>query len=320
MKAATPLAGFRFLACVAGLAMVSGPALAQAAGNSSNATAPDAPPLAVCMSEDNAPLSMARKGKLSGFDVAMAEAVAQELGRPLRLVPFESELESDANFAIEVNALLSAGVCDLVSGFPLLSADLAKPVRASAKTPDFPGAKRPPERPLIPLGKLVASEAYQGMALQLVQRQDAAAANTLGELGTQKVGAVAGTLGGTLVATYNGGALVPRMVSLARNEDPWAALESGRVDALLVPTTAWDVYRKRHADALQLRAGKPLSLGVNVGWVALADKAPLMAAVNRVLSREADLQAWAQAAMLQRLPPTQPAVVSSLTLTALLAR
>ena len=276
MKTAAPLAGFRVLACVAGLAMASGPALAQAAGNTSNATVPDAPPLAVCMSEDNAPLSMARKGKLSGFDVAMAEAVAQELGRPLKLVPFESELESDANFAIEVNALLSAGVCDLVSGFPLLSADLAKPVRTSAKTPDFPGAKRPPERPLIPLGKLVA--------------------------------------------TYNGGALVPRMVSLARNEDPWAALESGRVDALLVPTTAWDVYRKRHADALQLRAGKPLSLGVNVGWVALADKAPLMAAVNRVLSREADLQAWAQAAMLQRLPPTQPAVVSSLSLTALLAR
>ena len=93
------------------------------------------PALSVCMSEDNAPLSMARKGQLSGFDVKMAEAVAQELGRSLRLVPFESELEQDANFAVEVNALLSAGVCDLVSGFPLLAADLGQPGRLKAKPP-----------------------------------------------------------------------------------------------------------------------------------------------------------------------------------------
>ncbi len=52
---------------------------------------------------------------------------------------------------------------------------------------------------------------------------------------------------------------------------------------MLMPSTAWDVYRKRDADSLQLRAGKPSSLGVNVGWVALADKAPLIDAVNRVL-------------------------------------
>jgi ABC-type amino acid transport substrate-binding protein len=284
----------------------------------SRSDAPSAPPLSVCMGEDNAPLSMARKGQLSGFDVAMAQAVAQELGRPLRLVPFESELESDANVAIEVNALLSAGVCDLVSGFPLLSGDLGAPQRASAKTPDYPGAKRPPERPLIPLGQMMASAPYQGMALQMVWRQQAQAVPTLGDVKGQTIGAVAGTLGGTLVATYRGGALVPQMVSLARNEDPWAALESGRVDAMLVPTTAWDVYRQRHADALTLRAGEPMSLGVNLGWVARADSGPLLAAVNCVVAREDDLQRWAQTATLQRLKPTQPAVVSSLTLTALL--
>lgn len=298
---------------VGGLACACAPVFAQSAGG-----APQAAALSVCMSEDNAPLSMARKGRLSGFDVTMAEAVAQALGRPLRLVPFESELESDANFAIEVNALLSAGVCDLVSGFPLLRGDLGKPLRAHAKTPDFPGAKRPPERPLIPLGTLVASAPYQGMALQMVQRLEVPAANSLAELQGQKIGAVAGTLGGTLVATFHGGALVPHMVSLAQNEDPWAALESGRVDALLVPTTAWDVYRQRHGDALKLKAGEPLSLGVNLGWVGLAQNAALMEAVNRVVAREADVQQWAQASGLQRLKPTLPAVVGSLTLTALL--
>jgi ABC-type amino acid transport substrate-binding protein len=276
-------------------------------------------PLTVCMSEDNAPLSMARKGTLSGFDVAMAEAVALELGRPLKLIPFETELEKDANPIHEVNALLSAGICDLVSGYPLLAADLGAPSRGSAKTPDYPGAKRQRERPMVTLGTLVASAPYQGMALQLVQRADAPPANTLGDLKAQKIGAIAGTLEGSLIATYKGGALVDRMVSLSQIDDPWKALEAGQVDAMLMPSTAWDVYRKRQAESLRMRAGEPLSLGVNLGWVALSGQGELIEAVNRVITREADLQAWAQAAAMQRLKPTLPAVVSSLTLTAVMA-
>lgn len=286
---------------------------------SSLAQATDPAPLSVCMSEDNAPLSMGRKGKLSGFDVQMAEAVARELGRPLRLVPFESELEQDANFPIEVNALLSAGVCDLVSGFPLLAADLGQPGRLKAKPPDYPGAKRPRDRADVLLGKLVASRPYQGMALQLVQRLDVPAANGLGELRGQKVGAVAGTLEGTLIATYQGGALVPGMVSMGKLDDRWAALESGKVDAMLMPSTAWDVYRQRVSDApLRLRAGSPISLGINIGWVALAGQPELIEAVNLVAGREAQLQQWAQDTGLQRLMPTEPAVVRELSLTALL--
>jgi ABC-type amino acid transport substrate-binding protein len=296
--------------CGAVLAGGLGPGLALAA---------DPATLSVCMSEDNAPLSVGRKGQLSGFDVRMAEAVAQELGRSLRLVPFESELEQDANFPIEVNALLSAGVCDLVSGFPLLAADLGQPGRLKAKPPDYPGAKRPRDRADVLLGEVVASRPYQGMALQLVQRLDVPAAASLGELRGQKVGAVAGTLEGTLIATFQGGALVPGMVSMGKLDDRWAALESGQVDAMLMPSTAWDDYRKRAAGApLRLRAGAPISLGINLGWVALAGKPGLIEAVNRVAAREVQLQQWAKDAGLQRLPPTEPAVVRELTLSALM--
>lgn len=286
---------------------------------SSLAQATDQATLSVCMSEDNAPLSLGRKGQLSGFDVQMAEAVAEELGRPLRLVPFESELEQDANFPIEVNALLSAGVCDLVSGFPLLAADLGQPGRLKAKPPDYPGAKRPRDRADVLLGEVVASRPYQGMALQLVQRLDVPVAEGLGELRGQKVGAVAGTLEGTLIATFQGGALVPGMVSMGKLDDRWAALESGQVDAMLMPSTAWDVYRRRAAEVpLRLRAGSPIRLGINLGWVALAGRPELIEAVNRVAAREAQLQQWAQDAGLQRLPPTEPAVARELTLSALL--
>lgn len=302
--------GFRRTACALALVGWVGAAVAQSA---------EPVPLSVCMGEDNAPLSVGRKGQLSGFDVQMAEAVAKELGRPLRLVPFESELEQDANFPIEVNALLSAGVCDLVSGFPLLAADLGQPGRLKAKPPDYPGAKRPRERADVVLGNLVASQPYQGMALQLVQRVDVPAADGLGDLRGQKVGAVAGTLEGTLIATYKGGALLPNMVSMGKLDDRWAALESGQIDVILVPSTSWDVYRKRAINSpMQLRAGTPKSLGINLGWVALAGQPELIEAVNRVTERETQLQQWAQDTGLQRLKPTAPAVASELSLAAVL--
>ena len=60
------------------------------------ASAQSAPPLTVCMAEDNPPFSMARKGQVTGFDVKLAEAVARELGRELQLMPFEPELEKEA--------------------------------------------------------------------------------------------------------------------------------------------------------------------------------------------------------------------------------
>ena len=118
-------------------------------------------PLTVCVSQDNPPQSQVRAGQASGFDIRLARAVAEASGRELKVLPFETEFEKESTLAHEVNALLSSGLCDLVSGFPLLSADLGPASRPSARTPDHPGAKRKRERPFVPLGELVASNAYQ---------------------------------------------------------------------------------------------------------------------------------------------------------------
>jgi ABC-type amino acid transport substrate-binding protein len=273
-------------------------------------------PLTVCMVEDNPPFSQARKGQVTGFDVKIAEAVARELGRGLKLLPFEPELEKEAMLTHEVNALLSAGLCDLASGFPLLTSDLGAPTRERFKAPDHPGAKPPRERPFVPLGTLVASQPYQGTALVIVQRAGTPQAASLGALAGQKVGAVAGTLEGTLVAMYRGGALTPGMVSMGQRDDVWAALASGRVDALLVPTAAFDAHRLRQP-ASGLQAGPARPLGINLGWVALSGQAQLLDAVNRVLQRSVangDLQRWAQDSGLLWQAPTLPAVTGSLSL------
>jgi len=277
---------------------------------------PAAAPLTVCMVEDNPPFSLARKDQVTGFDVQLAEAVARELGRELKVLPFEPELEKEAMLTHEVNALLSAGLCDLASGFPLLASDLGPPSRERFKTPDYPGAKRARERPFEVLGTLVASQPYQGTALTLVQRAGGAPAKTLGDLVGRKVGAVAGTLEGTLVAMYRGGALTPGMVSMGQRDDIWAALESGRVDAMLVPTAAFDAHRLRQP-ASRLQAGPARPLGINLGWVALSNQAALLDAVNRVMQRSSasgELQRWAQESGLQWQAPTLPAVTGSLSL------
>jgi ABC-type amino acid transport substrate-binding protein len=273
------------------------------------------------MGEDNAPLSSMKKGQVVGLDVSLAQAVALELGRELRVLPFETELEKDSNLSHEVNALLSAGLCDLASGFPLLRADLGKPTRERVKTPDYAGAKRARDRPFETLGTLIASQPYQGSALVLVQRPGTPlASRRWSELGGLKVGAVAGTLEGSLVAMVQGGQLVGNMVSLAQGEDVWQALNTARIDAVLVPTTAWDAYRARHTDTRLQVSSWRRPLGVNMGWVALADRVDLIASMNRVIQRSlasGELQRWAESAGLTWLPPTEPAVVGGLDMAAL---
>ena len=96
-----------------------------------------AEPLTVCMAENNPPLSYERlpddASTLTGLDVRVAEAIADKLGRPLRLVPFESKREGDSTLSHEVNALLSSGVCEMASGFALFASDLGAPSRPTAR-------------------------------------------------------------------------------------------------------------------------------------------------------------------------------------------
>ena len=56
--------------------------------------------LRVCLNEDLPPLSLHHRGATdSGFDVALAKAVAQKLGRRLEIQWFESKLDEDSSLA-----------------------------------------------------------------------------------------------------------------------------------------------------------------------------------------------------------------------------
>ena len=282
--------------------------------------------LTVCMSEDNAPLSYTVKGESRGLDVRLAQAVAVELGKPLKLVPFESKYDADSTLSQEVNAMLCSGVCDIASGFSLLATDLGLPTRATARATDHPGAKRPPLRAWVPLHTLVASRAYHAMAMGLVVRDPARESATLAEPGDARIGAVTGTLAGTAVSMYRNGKLRKQVVSLSQDQDVLEQLEAGRFDATLVALDRLDAWRISHPDTVLRRAAYVHPFRINIGFVVAVDAAgsadatEVLAATNRVLNRalaNGDLKRWSAEAGVTWVEPATPQVGSAFGLAAL---
>src|SRR5215469_12296509 len=117
--------------------------------------------LKICLDEDLPPLSLHRRGAPdSGFDVALAQALAKELNRPLQIQWFESKLDEDSSPALEANALLSDGRCALLGSYALTKDSLVVPGVKTAKLPDFAGATRDNHRRRVPLGLLTPSRPY----------------------------------------------------------------------------------------------------------------------------------------------------------------
>jgi ABC-type amino acid transport substrate-binding protein len=274
----------------AAAALCCGAALAQSA------------PLAVCIAADNPPLSHLVAGQPRGLDVRIAQAAADSLGRPLKLVPFETEYEKESTLAHEVAALLSAGVCDAVSGYPLLSGDFGAPTRPSSRTPDYPGAKRKRERPYIPLQAMAPGRAYVSAALGVVLPAGAPPLDRLSDLGERKLAVTSGTLGGTVAMGWKFGALRKQLVSLNQREHPLDELASPaagaavRFDAVLLPLALFDGWRVQHPGAALVAASWRRAIGVNLGFVTLASDTTLRPALDAVIGRglaDGSMARWA---------------------------
>ena len=267
--------------------------------------------LTVCMAENHAPLSYRQQGQTVGLDVRVAQAIADDLKRPLKVIEFESKYEADSSLTHEVNALLSSGVCDLASGFPLLVNELGAPSRPTARVPDYPGAPRPPQRPWVPLNTLAASPAYHAVALGLVVRDAQRSEATLAQPGDARIGVTAGTMAGTAVTLYRNGKLRPQLVTIAQNQDALEELEAGRIDATLVSLDRYDAWRLRHPTSALRRAAYLHPLRINIGFVALASSIALLDASQRVVARalaDGQLQRWTTDAGVSWVPPTDPQV------------
>ena len=276
----------------------------------------DDDPLKVCLDENLPPLSMHQRGKPdSGFDVALAQAVAGRLGRPLKIQWFESKLDESSSPALEANALLSDGRCALVGSYALTRDSLKVPGVKTAKLPDFEGATRDDRRRRVPVGVLAPSQPYVYSPLTVVLGEKARGRKIsgVGDLAGLRIAIESGTLGDAILMTFENGRLIDHITHLVPGRhDLLGALNGGEFDATLLDLSRFDAYRAAHPDTKLAASGYYYPIGVNRGYVGLASDPALIAAVNKALS---DLQAagtiadLAKAAGLTYLPPVEPAIL-----------
>ena len=276
----------------------------------------DDDPLKVCLDENLPPLSLHQRGKPdSGFDVALAQAVAGRLGRPLRIQWFESKLDESSSPALEANALLSDGRCALVGSYALTRDSLKAPGVKTAKLPDFEGATRDDRRRRVPVGVLAPSQPYVYSPLTVVLGDKARdrKISGVGDLAGLRIAIESGTLGDAILMTFENGRLIDHITHLVPGRhDLLGALNGGEFDATLLDLSRFDAYRAAHPDTRLGASGYYYPIGVNRGYVGLAGDPALIAAVNKALS---DLQSagtvadLAKTAGLTYLPPVEPAIL-----------
>jgi len=271
--------------------------------------------LRVCLNEDLPPLSLHHRGKPgSGFDVALAGAVAKELGRPLQIQWFESKLDEDSSPALEANALLSAGRCALVGSYVLTRDSLVVPGVKTAKLPDFAGATVDDRKRRVPLGVLTPSQPYVYSALTIVLGAKARDhhVSDIGDLSGLRIAIESGTLGDAILMNFGNGKLIDDIThQVPGRSDLLGSLDRGDYDATLLDLRRLDAYRAAHPDSKLAATGYYYPVGANRGYVGLASDPALLADVNKAL---ASLQAkgaiaeFAQAAGLTYLAPREPII------------
>jgi len=247
----------------------------------------EATPLRVCMDEKLPPYSVAKDESGSGFDVALAQALAKHLGRPLEIQWYETKFDEESSPTLESNALLSDGRCDLMAGYPLVVDTLGKPGTPSARLPDFHGAKPADRRRRVELGTLVPSAPYQRAPLAMLfgPRVSPRQIKGLADVTDLRFGVEGGSFADAILMLYQNGRLVPQITHFAPGGGQvLVKLESGDIDATFLSLARFDAYRLEHPDTQIRDSGFNYPVAFNLGYAALSSQGELIAKINTVLA------------------------------------
>ncbi|OAF12957.1 ABC transporter substrate-binding protein [Bradyrhizobium centrolobii] len=275
-----------------------------------------AEPLRICLDEDRPPLSAHRRGKPdAGFDVTLAQAIADRMGRPLKIQWFESKLDEDSSPQLEANALLSDGRCSLVGGYALTTDSLVAPGMKTARLPDFDGATREDRRRRVALGVLAPSRpyVYSPMTVVLGPKARERRIGDIGDLAGLRLAIESGSLGDAILMTFDKGRLIDNITHLVPGRDDLlGALDRGVYDATLIDLGRFDAHRAVHPDTAITASGYYYPIGANRGYVGLASDPALITEVNKALGElaaEGRIAELGKQAGLTYLPPREPAIL-----------
>lgn len=273
-------------------------------------------PLKICLDENRPPLSVHHRGKPDlGFDVVLAQAIAERMGRPLKIQWFESKLDEDSSPQLEANALLSDGRCSLVGGYALTTDSLVKPGLKTARLPDFAGATRDDRRRRVALGVLAPSRpyVYSPMTVVLGPKAHDRKISDIGDLAGLRLAIESGSLGDAILMTFDKGRLIDNITHLVpARDDLLGALDRGDYDATLIDLARYDAHRAAHPDTAISASGYYYPIGANRGYVGLGSDPALIEAVNKALTdlaAEGKIAEFGKQAGLTYLPPREPAIL-----------
>jgi ABC-type amino acid transport substrate-binding protein len=278
----------------------------------------DAVPLTICINEDAAPYSVAHGDAVSGFDVAVAQALARRMGRPLVIQWFETKLSDDSSSSLEANALLSDGRCELLAGYPLLRDALGKPGFDSARLPGFRGNKPADRRRRVPTGTLVPTQPYHRATIVVALGPAARARHvgSLGDLAGLKIGVQGGTLADAILMGYNKGQFIDQIEHFRPEPGEFLEhMERGDFDATLIMLHRFDSYIAQHPNTRIVVSGYTYPAGVNLGFVTLSTQSALVQEVNVAIAEmlaKNEFSAIAKASGMTYIAPREPAVVEAL--------
>lgn len=275
-----------------------------------------ADPLSICLDEDRPPLSAHHRGKPDlGFDVLLAQAIADRMGRSLKIQWFESKLDEDSSPQLEANALLSDGRCSLVGGYALTTGSLVVPGMKTARLPDFAGATRDDRRRRVALGVLAPSRpyVYSPMTIVLGPKARERKIGGIGDLAGLRLAIESGSLGDAILITFDKGRLIDDVTHLVPGRDDLlGALDRGDYDATLIDLARFDAHRAAHPDTTITASGYYYPIGANRGYVGLASDPALIEAANNALTdlaAEGKIAEFGKQAGLTYLPPREPAIL-----------
>src|SRR6202046_4322565 len=192
--------------------------------------------LRVCLNENIPPYSYHEGKEASGFDLAVAQALAQRLGRVLAVQWFETGIDADSSLTLQGNALLSDGRCQLIGGYPLFRVALGRPSVETARLPGFEGAKPDDRRRRVTLGELLPTKPYHFVPLTVILSGSVAdkSISSLADLAGLALGVNQSTLSDAILMRYGAGKYVNAVTHfIPGHSDLFPRMESGDIDATL---------------------------------------------------------------------------------------
>ena len=244
-------------------------------------------------------LSFRRHSGGGGIDYELAKAVATALGVKLKVVWYESENEEESNPVDEVNAFMSAGLCQMSASFPLYADAIAQGPGRSVRLPRYRHMPESERGRIVDLSQLIVSRPYRSTRFVVVlPGSSTLKVESLADLDGKKILAEEGTVAGAIAMQYQGGRLRATVDLVPPGPKTLWIMEAGKHDAAIIDLDKFDAHRKQDRISKLKLSGYEHSIRYNIALVSIAKHKDLIAYANSVIA--AGLKNGTIAAMARR--------------------